>query len=150
MSGPDSAIPAPAPDAAMMARVHAAAYRLDRPWSLQEFASLLDSPHVMALGDRRAFVLARIIADEAEILTIATDPAYQRLGIARDLLVQFHAAAQARGATRAFLEVASDNLPAQALYALTGYRAAGRRRAYYARAHGSAADALILQRDLGD
>ncbi len=133
------------PDAATMAQVHAAAYWMDRPWSLREFTDLRESPHVLALGDGRAFILARVIADEAEILTIATHPAHHRQGLARALLEQFHAAARQRGAARAFLEVAADNHAARALYAAAGYRQIGQRRAYYPRDTGQAADALILQ-----
>jgi len=136
------------PDAATMAQVHAAAYRMDRPWSLREFTDLLESPLVLALGDARAFILARVIADEAEILTIATDPAHRRQALARTLLDQFHAAAHTGGATRAFLEVAADNHAARALYEAAGYRQIGQRRAYYPRDTGPAADALILQRTL--
>ena len=137
-----------APDADQMARIHAAAYRLDRPWSRAEFGDLLDSPHVIALGDDRAFILARIIADEAEVLTIATHPDHRRHGLARALLQQFQHAAAARGATTAFLEVAADNTPALALYLAAGYAQAGLRRRYYDRADGPAADALILRRPL--
>jgi ribosomal-protein-alanine N-acetyltransferase len=137
-----------APDAATMTRIHTAAYRLDRPWTQAEFSGLMDSPHVIALGDDRAFILARIIADEAEVLTIATHPDHRRQGLARDLLAQFHAAAQAKGAVTAFLEVAADNAPALALYLSAGYVQAGLRRAYYDRADGPAADALILRRAL--
>jgi ribosomal-protein-alanine N-acetyltransferase len=131
-----------------MAGVHAAAYRMDRPWSLAEFASLTDSLHVIALGDARAILVARIIADEAEVLTIATHPDHRRAGLARDLLARFHAMARARGAVTAFLEVASDNSAALPLYQAAGYRPMGQRRAYYARPAGPAADALILRRDL--
>lgn len=134
-----------APDAATTARIHAAAYRLDRPWTHSEFAALMGSPHVIALGDDRAFILAQIIADEAEVLTIATHPDHRRQGLARDLLVRFHAAARAKGAVTAFLEVAADNAPALALYLSAGYGQAGLRRAYYDRADGPAADALILR-----
>lgn len=137
-----------APDADQMARIHAAAYRLDRPWSRAEFGALLDSPHVIALGDDRAFILARIIADEAEVLTIATHPDHRRQGMARALLQRFHQAARARGATTAFLEVAADNTPALTLYLAAGYAQAGLRRRYYDRADGPAADALILRRPL--
>lgn len=134
-----------APDAEVMARIHAAAYRLDRPWTRAEFSGLMDSPHVIALGDDRAFILARIIADEAEVLTIATHPDHRRQGLARDLLARFHAAARAKGADTAFLEVAADNAAALALYLSAGYVQAGLRRAYYDRADGPAADALILR-----
>lgn len=136
------------PDPATMAAVHAAAYRLDRPWTLAEFQSLTASPHVFALGDARAFVLARVIADEAEVLTIATHPDHRRKGLARALLGRFHEAARLRGATGAFLEVAADNAAALALYLSEGYRQSGQRRAYYHRAEGPAADALLLVRAL--
>ena len=131
-----------------MAAVHAAAYRLDRPWSLAEFQDLTRSPHVIAFGDARALLLARIIADEAEVLTIATHPDHRREGLARRLLERFHATARARGATTAFLEVAADNAPALALYLSAGYVQVGQRRAYYAREGAPAADALILRRTL--
>ena len=131
-----------------MARIHAAANSLDRAWGLSEFVALTDSPHVLALGDDRAFVLARIIADEAELLTIATHPDHRRKGMARALLTRFHSAARTRGATHAFLEVAADNMAARALYGAAGYHQIGQRRAYYARATGPAADALVLQRGL--
>lgn len=136
------------PDPACMARVHAAAYRLDRPWTEAEFAALASSPHVMAFGDDRAILLTRIIADEAEVLTIATHPDHRRRGLARSLLDRFYAAAQARGAVTAFLEVAADNAPALTLYLAAGYVRVGQRRAYYDRADGPAADALILRRAL--
>lgn len=131
-----------------MAALHAAAYRLDRPWTVAEFTALADSPHVLALGDHRAILLTRIIAGEAEVLTIATHPDHRRQGLARALLAQFHAMAQARGASAAFLEVAADNAPALALYRAMGYQPVGHRRAYYAREGAPPADALVLQRAL--
>lgn len=131
-----------------MARIHAAAYRLDRPWTYAEFSALLTSPHVIALGDDRAFILARIIADEAEVLTIATHPDHRRTGLGRALLDRFHKVVQAKGAVTAFLEVAADNTPAHRLYLSAGYAQVGLRRAYYDRSDGPAADALILRRDL--
>lgn len=143
MTGPDTA-----PDADTLAAVHAAAYRLDRPWTAAEFRGLTDSPHVLALGDARAFILVRIIADEAEVLTIATHPDHRRKGLARDLLARFHAEARARGAMSAFLDVAADNAPAIALYLGAGYAQTGQRRAYYPRQDAPAADALLLRRAL--
>jgi len=136
------------PDAGCMARVHAAAYVLDRPWSLAEFTQLVLSPHILRVGDSRAFILARIIADEAEILTIATHPQHRRKGLAMGLLEQFHDMARSRGATTAFLEVAADNHAAITLYQGCGYIQVGMRRAYYERAGGPAANALIMQRPL--
>lgn len=131
-----------------LARLHAAAFQQDRPWSEPEFAALLAQPGALLLGDGRAFLLARITLDEAEILTLATDPANHRQGLAAKLLGAFHGEAAARGARRAFLEVAEDNAPARALYHGHGYRLTGRRPGYYRRPDGPAAAALVLGRDL--
>jgi ribosomal-protein-alanine N-acetyltransferase len=132
-----------------LARLHAAAFAgIDRPWTAEEFAALLDGPTALLLGDARAFLLARTVADEAEILTLATDPAHRRRGLASALLAAFHQEARARGARRAFLEVAEDNAPARALYSAAGYLQAGRRPAYYARRGAPPAAALVLARDL--
>lgn len=130
-----------------MAAVHAAATD-DRPWSEDEFASLLDSPGCFAAGDARAFALVRVILDQAELLTIATHPDHRRQGLARALMADWQAAAARRGATRAFLEVAADNAPARALYDVCGYEAAGLRRGYYRRPTGPAADAVLMARTL--
>jgi ribosomal-protein-alanine N-acetyltransferase len=132
-----------------MAAAHAAAFTQSRPWSAAEFTSLLESPLVFAAGDTRAFALVRVIADEAELLTIATHPDFQRRGLARALMDQWQAEAAARGAASGFLEVAADNSAALALYEACGFETSGLRRGYYKRADGTAADAVLMQRPLG-
>jgi ribosomal-protein-alanine N-acetyltransferase len=137
------------PDA--LSSLHAAAFAPERPWSAEEFAGLLASPGALLVGDGRAFLLARVTLDEAEVLTLATDPAHRRQGLARDLLLRFHGEAARRGAARAVLEVAESNAPARALYEGAGYAAVGRRPAYYPRpgaAPGCAVAALVLARAL--
>ena len=89
-------------------------------------------------------ILARAVAGEAEVLTLAVDPASRRQGIGRALLQQTAATAQGRGAQAIFLEVAADNAPAQALYAASGFAEVGRRRGYYP----NGGDALVLRRPL--
>lgn len=130
-----------------LARLHASAFAQDRPWTAAEFASLLSFPGSLLLGDARAVLLGRVTLDEAEILTLATDPAHRRQGLAATLLARFEAEARARGAARAFLEVAEDNAPARALYEGRGYRGVGRRPAYYARP-GAPVAALVLSREI--
>lgn len=66
-----------------MAATHAAAFTQSRPWTTGEFAELLSSPLSLVVGDERCFALFRVIADEAELLTIATHPDHQRQGLAR-------------------------------------------------------------------
>lgn len=135
-------------DAAAFAALHQAAFTQSRAWSTKEFRDLLDMRGCFALGDERAAALVRVIADEAELLTIATHPDHRRQGLARDLMEHWHARAHDLGAVHAFLEVAADNPAACALYVQTGYAETGRRKAYYPRASGPAADALIMSRRL--
>ena len=131
-----------------LAALHARANDRDRAWGAAEFAGLLASPGAILLGDARAVLLLRVVASEAEVLTLATDPAHRRRGLARALLAAFEARAMDAGAVRAVLEVAEDNEAARALYEGAGYAAVGRRPAYYARTGAPAAAALVLARDL--
>ena len=131
---------------AAMAALHAASFTTPRPWSAPEFATLLATPGVFLRGDSRGFVLGRAVAGEAELLTLAVDPALRRKGLGRALLAEFERAARAAGAEAAFLEVAAANAPARALYAAAGWREAGLRRGYYRLLDGGADDALVLTR----
>ncbi|UWQ54631.1 GNAT family N-acetyltransferase [Leisingera caerulea] len=131
-----------------LAATHAAAFTQSRPWSAAEFASLLDSPLTFATGDARCFALVRVIADEAELLTIATSPAHQRQGLARACMADWESAARARGAAEVFLEVAADNAPAQALYNACGFAECGRRAGYYRREGAKPADAILMRKAL--
>lgn len=130
------------PDA--LAALHAACFTTPRPWSAQEFAALLATPHCFLLEEPGGFLLGRAIADEAELLTLVVDPALRRGGIARRLVRRFAETAAQRGATHAFLEVAEENGPARALYDSLGWKGAGRRRGYYTTPDGKACDALVL------
>ena len=132
-----------------LADTHARAFAgQGRGWSAAEFADLLDDRHVFSVGCARCFALGRVVADEAELLTLATDPPARRQGLARAALAAFEAAARARGATSGFLEVAEDNAAARALYVAAHWQEVARRAAYYPRAGGPAVDALLLAKPL--
>ena len=103
-----------------------------RPWSAAEFADLLANALNFVLIRPQGILLGRVVADEAELLTLAVAPEARRMGLARALLAEFAQASSARGAGEAFLEVASDNAPAIALYTGNGWQGAGIRRDYYA------------------
>ena len=119
-----------------------------RPWSEAEFTDLLASPLVFALTEPGGVLLARAVAGEAELLTVAVAPGQRRNGTGAALVRAFLQEATARGADSAFLEVAADNAPALALYAAAGFTPAGKRRGYYTDPDGRAQDALILVRSL--
>ena len=132
-----------------LAQLHARAFAGQaRAWSAQEFQSLLSSPHVNLTGHARAFALVRAIVDEAEILTIVTDPDHRRQGHAATCLQEAEQVARQAGAARLFLEVAADNEPAIRLYHGAGFSETGRRRAYYSRPDGGPVDAILMEKPL--
>ncbi|MCW8842454.1 MAG: GNAT family N-acetyltransferase, partial [Rhodobacteraceae bacterium] len=124
-----------------LAQLHGAAFSQSRAWSEAEFQDLLVSPLSFVLGDSHSFALGRVIADEAELLTIATHPKARRQGLARARLTAFEDMAKARGATSVFLEVAANNKAAFALYTDQGYIQTARRKAYYTDPAGNRVDA---------
>ena len=133
-----------------LAALHEASFTTPRPWSADEFQDLLDAPGVCLLTGKSSFLLGRIIGDEAEILTIAVDPAERRKGTGRKLVEHFIAicSAEEEEIEQIFLEVAADNDAALALYQRTGFTQTGRRAGYYAASGGKTVDALVLLRDL--
>ena len=134
------------PDA--LAALHARSFTTPRPWSAAEFAGFLASPLCFLRSVSQGFVLGRVIADEAELLTIAVDPDARRNGAGRALLREFAAEARLRGATTAFLEVASDNAAARGLYTSGGWAESGLRKAYYHAPDGARIDAVVMSRSL--
>jgi ribosomal-protein-alanine N-acetyltransferase len=99
-------------------------------------------------GDRPAgFTLARIIADEAELLLIAVAPQMHRRGIGMMLLENVLRKASSCGATRVHLEVRDGN-EALNLYQRSGFSQVGRRPAYYRGKFGQSFDALTLSRSI--
>lgn len=120
------------------------AYVQMRPWSAEDIATTLDSPYSHLLAHDHGFLIAQLVADEAEILAIATDPARQRQGVASTLLSDLILKATQLGITRIFLEVAERNHPAKAFYAARGFAPVGTRRGYYTLRDGTKDDAALL------
>ncbi len=130
-----------------LAALHAGLF--DPAWDSASFASLMQQPGSLALvasegAQPVGFILGRVVADEAEILSLGVASDWQRRGIAAQLVAGLTKLAAERGASRIFLEVAADNHPARQLYLAQGFSEVGRRAAYYERPHGLRADALIM------
>jgi [ribosomal protein S18]-alanine N-acetyltransferase len=90
--------PARPEDAEAMAKVHALSF--ETGWTAVDIAALLAAPGGFGFLVRdddgvQAFILVRAIVGEAEILTLATDPAARRRGFARVLIEAASAAATA-------------------------------------------------------
>lgn len=115
-------------------------------WNAQSFRELLAMPGALCLlafsGDQPVgFLLLRIAADEAEVITLGVKPRLRRLGVAETLMRAGLAQLAQRGVARCFLEVAEDNTAARALYAGLDFEAVGHRRGYYA----AGGDAVVMQ-----
>lgn len=130
------------------AALHAKAFSTTRAWTSVEFEKLIEQKGTVWHGDNTCFVLMRVIADEAEILTLATDPAHRRQGLARKVLSDGENKAAQAGATKLFLEVAEDNVAARALYQAAGFVQVGRRPGYYVPKDGAPIAALVLRKEL--
>lgn len=127
-----------------LARLHRAAFTVSRPWSAAEIEGLIGSPHVALFRAAHGFALTRLVAGEAELLTVAVDPAHHRKGIAEGLLRRWLAEV-GHTADTALLDVAADNFPAQSLYVKLGFAEAARRPEYYARPNAPRVDAVIMK-----
>lgn len=121
----------------------------ERAWTRRDLAELLASGVVGMLlrvddGDG-GFALWRFAVDEVELLTLAVRPIHRRQGVGRRLLTAGIEHARAEGARSLFLEVGEDNPAARSLYDAQGFRAVGRRPAYYERSSGRPADAIVMR-----
>src|SRR5471030_1533709 len=129
----------------VMATVHAAAFPVRDAWSRDVFDLQLAIPGVFGLLDwLGGMILARVAADEAEILTLAVLPAQRRSGIATALLREAILVAVRMGARSVFLEVSVANIAARQVYTRAGFIETGRRPHYYS----YNSDALVLRLDV--
>jgi len=138
-------------DARDIAALHGASFQ--RGWSEHEVEGLLTERNVVAhrarAGKKLAgFILSRIAADEAEILSVAVDPGFRGRGLARRLLDLHLGRLAGYGVRSVFLEVGETNRPAAKLYARAGFREVSRRPNYYPGTGGAPVTALVLRRDL--
>ena len=146
--------PMAAADAEAMAELELESFRGagHAPWSASAFLSELDpgSPAARTWwvahddGALIGFAGGMVVDRDMEILDVAVASAHRRSGIARKLLAHVSYDAQMLGCTTSSLEVEDGNDAAISLYEGLGYKAVGRRRAYY----GAGRDAVVMRADL--
>lgn len=117
---------------------------LGLPGGFGLIATRLDNGAAQPAG----FALARLAADEAELLSIGVVPECRRAGIARRLVAASVERAGSAGAAALFLEVGEANQPARLLYEGLGFHIVGRRPQYYRSPDGGLEDAVVMRRDL--
>lgn len=124
-----------------LANLHCACFP-NKPWSAADFADLKKSGCDI-IASQNGFIVWRVVADEAEIITIGVHPDTRRSGIASAMLTLAESDAKKRGAQKIFLEVAENNRPARALYTQNGYSQIGVRPKYY-----DGIDAILMAKNL--
>lgn len=136
-----------------VAALHKASF--SRGWDQPEVARMLSECGILSdgvfLGGSHSpggFVMSRLAADEAEILTICLASDQRQRGFGAMLLQQHMANLVRRGTSALFLEVDEGNEAALQLYRRFGFVKVGERPGYYRKADGTRALALILRRKL--
>jgi [ribosomal protein S18]-alanine N-acetyltransferase len=117
------------------------------PWSLAMFVLELSKPSGICLAAvREERLLGYLVCSRYDtvwhLMNVAVDDRLRRRGIATALIERLFELADGEG-EQYTLEVRTSNGGAIALYERFGFRAAGRRRAYY---HDNREDALIMWR----
>ena len=119
------------------------------PWSLAMFVLELSKPSGICLAATRGdAVVGYLVCSRYDavwhLMNVAVDDRLRRQGIGSTLVEHLFAAADQPG-VQYTLEVRPSNAGAIAMYEWLGFRAAGRRRAYY---QDNREDALIMWRTL--
>jgi tRNA threonylcarbamoyl adenosine modification protein YeaZ/ribosomal-protein-alanine acetyltransferase len=138
----------PSDDLPALAKLHTASF--ETAWNEKDLSEVLASPGCVALLAKSddgpvGFLIYRAVADEAEIITVCVDPAYQRRGTGLQIVLVTQQLLKSLKINSLFLEVAADNKEAISLYARAGFVEAGKRKAYYTRKNGETKDAIIMR-----
>ncbi|WP_066799969.1 ribosomal protein S18-alanine N-acetyltransferase [Sphingomonas soli] len=126
--------------------------RFGEAWTSAQCMGMLSLPGVWMViasldGKDIGFALTRLVADEAELLLLATRPGARRRGVGGALLRAVIEEARARGAAQIFLEVRAGNSAAK-LYNREGFAKVGERTNYYRGKSGQLFDAHTYARKL--
>lgn len=114
----------------------------NKPWSADDFRDLKKSGCEIIMS-QNGFIVYRIAADEAEIITIGVNPEMRRNGIASAMIGIIEKSVKNQGVIKIFLEVASTNEPAKKLYETCGFKTVGTRPKYY-----DGVDAILMSKDI--
>ena len=116
------------------------------PWSYKDLVSELDNPWAIWLTAMEGDALIGYLGiqygpDGADIMSIATDPAFRGKGAAKQLLSAMEQQLRALKLQWITLEVRPSNESARKLYESMGFQQVGRRPRYYQK---PTEDALLL------
>ena len=142
----------PPADYAALAALHRDAFAgVGRAWTAAEISALSQSAGVILFRcfngvDLAGFALLRIIADEAEILTLCRSPSAAGRGVGGALLDAIIDKSHENIVRILFLEVSSSNKRAQRLYGQRGFLSISLRKGYYPSENGNRVDAVVMRK----
>lgn len=119
------------------------------PWSENSISRELTNPlslWVVALDKEKVvgYVGSQSVLGEADMMNLAVDSAYRRLGIGKQLVLSLIEKLEQVDVSKLTLEVRASNIGAIALYEGLGFAEVGRRPNYYSNPK---EDALILRKE---
>jgi len=120
------------------------------PWTRGNFVDSLYSGYLAQTlrdGDGRllGYFLIMLAVDEAHLLNVSVDAAFQRQGLGRLLLDRATALAQRRHMHAMLLEVRESNARAIKVYRHYGFAEIGRRKHYYPAADNAREGAIVMR-----
>lgn len=140
-----------------LASLHAQCF--PQAWNAKTFADFAPTAQGLLLSINSAdrensrttdvgFIIYTIAADQADLITLGVIPQSQQQGAGRFLMEQAFAHLKSLGVEKLFLEVATDNTAALALYKSTGFVQVGTRPNYYKNERGEITDAAVLHKKI--
>ena len=127
----------------------------DSPWTTgqfkEEFKGVPNSRYFIVATNKEdqivgyAAVLVVGPGVEADVLTVAVLPEYERQGIATHFMGELEKWSKEKQASAMMLEVGVENTGAIALYEKLGYQTISTRKNYY----GQGLDALVMRKEFG-
>lgn len=143
-------------DLPRLAEIHASSF--SHKWGAAELARMKAQKGTIILVSRRSspygtraplgFLVLRLAADEAEVLTIAVHPRQRGRGIGKKLMEAGLFRLYSDRCKSLFLEVDSSNESAVLLYRSLGFKEVGQRKSYYSDSGGDGT-ALVMRVDVG-
>ena len=120
------------------------------PWSREAFEGAFESRICRFLvaedgGAVIGYALFSVLYEDAEIMSIAVDPAKRRLGAGSAMLQEIIECAKAAQAQMLFLEVRDSNEAAREMYLRAGFEELRRIKRYYRR---PVEDAIVMRLSL--
>lgn len=126
--------------------------RYGEAWTRNQCLGIIAMPGVWLTlatvgGEVAGFALSRLVADEVELLLLATMPVLRRLGVGGALLRSVVSDSRMRGAASLHLEVREGN-GAITLYSEAGFDKVGERKRYYRGSDDHVFDAFTFRLNL--